>query len=608
MQVRLRHAALAVATAFVLAACGRDAAPTTPLDYAPADSAFVFGNLERVPEATLDAWFRNAEAAGAMSESALDAMIDDLADDTPPPPGLDVLRAVREELRGKLTREGIASLGLRSDALMAAYGIGLVPVLRMELGDATAFRAFVARIEARSGKPFPTGKVGAQDYWTLDLPEGKAAALAAIQGEHLVLTLAPAGAGEAALEGLLGLAPPERSIADAGALTAVNESLGYTAYGSGYIDVARLFAAIDGARTPLEQEFLTALGITPEAPSAACKTEYAAIATNIPRVSFGYTAMSAQRMDLRYVVETSAAIGADLATLPAPVPGLDGRGDGAFDFGVGIDLGKLAELGGKWADQVSAAPYTCESLVELNQGFVDLRGQLANPGVFMAAPLVRGLAVSLTRFDLPDGGMPDIAGKVLLASPQPAQLLQMAAGFAEPLAGFAPAQGEVTPLPAGLLPPGMAQAHVLVAPAALALSYGAGEESTLAAWAGAASGDPPPLFHYSLSGAGLARFLGSTIERAETELAEAEAALAAADGGDRDSTPDEDAVEASGDADGEAAAEDTDPAARVEEARRTIEALRNVQKVYADGIERIDVNLYATKRGIEGEYSVSLAP
>jgi hypothetical protein len=608
MHVRLRHAALAVATAFVLAACGKDAAPTTPLDYAPADSAYVFGNLERVPEATLDAWFRNAEAAGAMSESALDAMIDDLADDTPPPPGLDVLRAVREELRGKLTREGIASLGLRSDALIAAYGIGLAPVLRMELGDAAAFRAFVARIEQRSGQPFPTAKVGAQDYWKLDLPEGKAAAIAAIHGEHLVLTLAPAGASAASLENLLGLAPPERSAAEAGALSSMNASLGYTAYGSGYLDVERLFAALDGARTPLEQEFLAALGVTPEPPSAACKTEYTAIAANIPRVSFGYTMMTAQRMDLRYVVETSAAIGTDLATLPAPVPGLDGRGDGAFDFGIGLDLGKLAELGGKWAGQVSAAPYTCESLVELNQGFTDLRGQLANPGVFMAAPLVRGLLVSFTRFEMPEGGMPDVAGKVLLASPQPQQLLQLAAGFVEPLAGFAPAQGEVTPLPEGLLPAGTAQAHVLVAPEALALSYGAGEEATLAAWAGAASGDPPPLMHYSLSGAGIARLLGSALTSAEAELAEAEAALAEAGGNDAAPGADGDATD---DMNGDEAAdaeEPVDPAARVAEARRAIEALRNVQKVYAEGIGRIDVNLYATRRGIEGEYSVTLAP
>ena len=595
MRLRPILALSALAAALALAGCGKKADTDQPLAYAPADSVFLLGNLEPVPDAAIDAWWKNAEQMLTVYDRAIDTALSELEGESPDATATRVAKALREELRGKFDRKGWESLGFTGTARSAIYAIGLVPVARMELGDPDAFRAFIARVESRAGGKLAEAEVAGQKYWTLGGADGKAMGVAAIQGRHLVLTLAPASPSEGLLRQLLGIDRPAQDAVSAGTLTAFNDARGYLPYGSGYLDSVRLAAALTGERSAIEQEFLRALGVDPAETTTTpeCKAEFGALAAAVPKLAFGYAALDAKSMDIRYVVETSAEHGKGLAGLSADVPGLDGRGDGMLDLGFGLDLDAFAGFVNLRAAKVAESPFRCAALAGLNDDIAKLNADLANPAVFMAGAAVSGLNLSLSRFEMPEGGTPVLQGKVAIGSDNPASLLSMAGGFLPQLASLNLQPGAApVAMPAGLLPPDAPPAHVALSDKALAISLGAGEEAGLAAFAAAAAGKPAPLLHYGVDSRGLVAFMDAMARTSEAQLAAAEAA-AAAGGTDADGD---------GQPDGDAESD----AADIAELREAVDLFKSMQGAYAASIDRVDFALFATERGLEAHYVLKL--
>ena len=48
--------------------------------------------------------------------------------------------------------------------LSAFYGLGLAPVMRLQLNDPNAFEGFVGRLETAYGKKLDVASVGTQNY------------------------------------------------------------------------------------------------------------------------------------------------------------------------------------------------------------------------------------------------------------------------------------------------------------------------------------------------------------------------------------------------------------------------------------------------------------
>lgn len=585
----IRHALsiALVAGALALAACGKKDADQ-PLAFAPADSVFLAGNLEPVPQASIDGWWKGAEQMLPFYERMLDSAVADLQATDPDQLATKVAKALRDELKGKINRAGWESLGLTSQARSAVYAIGLVPVLRLELGDADAFRAFVARVEGKAGAKLPVAEVAGQQYWKVSGETGKAAVVVAIQGSHLVLTLAPATPSEALLKQLLGIDRPAQNALEAGTLEAFNSELKYLPLGSGYLDTVRLAAALTGERSAIEKEFLQALGASPAdtAISAECKAEYAGLAAAVPRISFGYTTFDTKHMDMRYVVETAPTHGKALAALAADVPGLDGKGKGAFDFGFGLDLDAFAGFVNVRATALAAAPFKCAELLSLNADIAKANTELANPAVFMAGAALSGMNVSLDKIELPESAMPVVEGKLAIGSDNPQALLSMAGGYAPQVAALKLVPGAAAvPLPDGMLPPGTPAAFVALSDKALAISVGAGQEASLPAFAAAAPGKPAPLLYYGVDSRGLKVFTQAMVKASQARLDEAKAQAAAAAEGGEGEAPD---------------------AAKIAELQQAVDVFTAMQGAYLQTLERIDFALYATERGLELTYSIAL--
>ena len=592
-----------IAAAFGAASCSKDQ-PDHPLAYAPAQTPYLLANIEPVPAAAVDTWMKNAEQMMPMYEKMLDTMTAQLEGDTPDALGVRVLKAARDEFKGKFNRAGMEGIGFTMESRSAVYGIGLIPVIRLELGDPDAFRSFVARMETKVGHKLATGKVGDQDYWAAGSAEDKLQLIIALQGKHLVLTIAPKSADPAVMEQLLGLELPDESALDANILSKFNQDRGYLSYGSGFIDTSKLMALDFAERSATEKAFLDALGeknpVTDISP--VCKAEHQSIAAQVPLLSFGYTALEAKRMDLRYVLETSAAVGAELSKLAVVVPSLDGRGEGLFDVGFGLDLNALVSFVNAKATAVAAAPYQCESLKSLNEAFASARTGMSNPGVFMAANAVKGLNASLSKFEMPEGQTPVIEGKIALASDNPQSLLSMLGNFAPPLAGLTvvPNQAPVA-LPMDGMPPGTPPSFIALSDKALGLAIGEAQRASLQAFLTAESKQASPLLHYGLDGAGMNTFFDLIVKQTEAQVAAAESVQSRL--GDVE-TVDDDAV--SDETDSSKDSGDKDSASELAELRASVEMMKSVRDMYIQSIARADFAVYATERGIEMEYALEM--
>jgi len=153
MRLIVRLAAL-IAVAALFSACSKPPVADSPLAYAPADTPYVYGNLEAVPAATVeqlskpmqDYWPTLFDLYETILKDAKPA-IDD--------PSQKIATALLEEIKSHNSWDKLRQIGLKPDARVAIYGVGLVPVLRIELGDAAAFKAEVARVEQNAGAKLP---------------------------------------------------------------------------------------------------------------------------------------------------------------------------------------------------------------------------------------------------------------------------------------------------------------------------------------------------------------------------------------------------------------------------------------------------------------------
>ena len=504
-------------------ASGSAIAADAPLAFVPADTPYLIANLERMPKATVDAFLQQGEPILQLWGSQMDMVHRRLGEDEKSRDAAKWIDAIGEEFKGKKATEVIAGLGLDPQALSAVYGIGLVPVARMKLADPAAFRGFVARLEQRSGETIPTGRIDDVDYWQLTSPDAPLRGIFALQGQHLVATLAPVG-DDASLRSLLGIERPANALRNGGELAAINAKYGYVPYATGYVDSTRVVALLTGPATPLETAFLQALKIEKPAVDAVCQTEFAAMATVAPRLVIGYTSLEPKNSHAISRIELREDVAQDLMTLRAPMPGLDAAEGSAFNVGVALLAGQLPTLANKWADAAAASPWQCSTLTNLNQSFVELRQQAANPAVFMVAPAVNAFHAILTRIDITSlDTQPDLAGKLLIGSPNPTALLGMAQSFAPQIASLKlEPNGDVLPLPALEGVPANVPAHAAMGDGLIGLSFGAGEEATLKQ-ALTVDATRQPLLVMGYSGAAFSEFMDKSMGATNAAIEDPEA-------------------------------------------------------------------------------------
>lgn len=492
----------------------------SPLDFVPADTPYVVGVLEPLPAAERARWVSALDGMGAMWRMQIEIIRDKLGRDDADVEAdarriLAWLDAIEAEFTGKTFEAALADIGASMDGRGAFYGIGLAPVARGELVDPDKFRAAIARIEQRAGETIPKSAIGGVDYWYVDIPETTLRVLFAIHGKHSVLTVGPS-TDETALRTLLGIERPSRSLRDSGALQALNKQFGYHPLMSGYVDTVRVADLLTSESSPVEAALLAAMKIEKPAVDAACKTDALVLARLVPRISMGYTKIEGGHMDTVTRLETLPRIAADLQTLRTPMPGGASPAGAVFDMGFGLKASALPALLNGWADAAATYTFTCPELVDLNASAEGLRTAASNPGIYTVAPMASAVRLIATRVDMASlqSGTPDVSGKALIASDNPAALLSMAKNFMPELATFdLKPDGQVVALPALSSNPLPLPAFAAMSAQVLALGVGTDQQAALA---GDLALDPSfqPLLVYGLDGAFYAQMMRFGMDQA----------------------------------------------------------------------------------------------
>lgn len=514
----IRISTLMAAALLLLSACkgeGEQAAAQNPLlKHVPADTPYLFTNLEPTPREVVDAYLARFTPSLELAQSMLDDIQVEIHSDNPEHRQARLLIAVMNELDGKLNREGIESLGFSLESHKALYGMGAFPVLRFALKDAAALRATIGRIEAASGMTFPSVSTGDVEYWRLTDDGEQAGVYIAILDGHVAMSMFPAAAEAEFLPALLGQSMPPDPI-DGGAMAAFNRDRGFGDYGSGYLDLQRMAAELlDGNSTTLSN--LQGLHhFDPESLDPVCVAEVRNLVAQAPRLTMGTTELTANAIAIKFQLELNATLAGQLAGLVADVPVADDSTGTMFAAALGLRVGRLKDfLVGK-ATAVSDAPYQCDRFDGLNKAASDALAQLSQPMPPFIGNL-NGFRLSLDEIDF-DNPSPETArGMVSLEVEKPQMLVGMAQMFVPGVdqLGLEPGADPVE-LPEELLSMAVEGMHVYAAMSkdSIGIALGADQQAGLADFMAAAGDNDGTFFSVSYDMAAHMEFQGRMRER-----------------------------------------------------------------------------------------------
>ena len=545
-----------------ITACSKPADTSSPLAFVPADSPFVLANSEPSPDAVKQTWSRMMQGTWPSVLGIYDRMLKGLPDqgDANATKAKQVIKAILDEVRERDTSEKWADAVFSMDARAAFYGIGLVPVIRVELGDPDKCRAMIARIEKKADAKLATSRVDDQDVWTIDID--KAAALIAIEGKHLVMTVLPDNADKSLRRRVLGLDRPSESLQTSGELTRFNKAEGYLPYGSGWIDFKRIVSLIDN--DPGYAAFASMATENPPKLDATCRTEFEGLAARAPRAVVGYTRLEGEHFVAGARLDLDAELAASFVKLSAPPPGSAAPSKSLYDIALSLPILKIKDFLIERSNAIVNAPFRCPALAPMNEAAVSAKQQLTQ---VVPPPLsdFTGLRLMINRLDIPEGGSPDASAAVLIGSSNPMGMSGMTQLVVPALRDFKLAlDGKAVDLPAGIIPTDVGYApQMQIAANNTAVAIGVGKQIDLSAFLAAPAASDGQLLRGAYTGE-FYTVLGTMMTRFSAALPEAQ--------------------------------------------RADLEAQTAMYKLYARWIQSVDIRVNATSKGIEMIEDVRMNP
>jgi hypothetical protein len=441
----MRSMILAVALASAVSANA-----AAPVDYVPQDTPYLLTSIAPMPAAAAARMqsytapilevFKNGFKQGILKSST----------DDESPEAAQKRQDAEEVLRffselGEIYSSDASMLkaGFKPQALFALYGVGAVPVLRMEISDAAKASQTIQQAlskmaelakreqakkpvkERKTEFSFAKTKLRSGDmFW---LGSEKVQPFVLIEGKQIVISALPNGA-KADLLALVAPAAPVAGKILSSKLAALKTRYGFQGYGIGFIDFQALSNMWMGKPNKLEAALWAASSAEKlPAPSAECKQEMQSVLANMPRASMGYTELSGSQFSQKMVFELAPSIAQSFAGTVVPMPAY---GDGAaFKIGFATDPLKTMNALRVEADKITKAPYRCETLLSLNEGAAKLKEGLASPVLGMAA-MVKGFGISLDSMEMDfSAEKPEprnMSGNVAVFTDQPEALYAMA--------------------------------------------------------------------------------------------------------------------------------------------------------------------------------------
>ncbi|MDJ0794026.1 MAG: hypothetical protein QNI98_07255 [Woeseiaceae bacterium] len=493
------------------------------LQYIPADTPYVFAFTKPFPDKLMDKFDPMIDQTLGAYRKIINyelskELVEMSADENAAEEAMK-LQDTMEEFLSLFSVQGLRDAGVGRGSLMAIYGDGVLPVLRIALTDSDAFDAALDRIESKAGETMPTGTIGRETYRYFDAD--KMRIVIAVIGDDAVLALVPGSVSEERLEQTLGLSKPRNNLARSKDLKKIAKEYGFTDHLVSYIDVQRIASAFLGDPSGENAELLAALDYDTSAISDTCRTEFSELAGIAPRIVLGYTEVGTAALRTSMVFELRDDIAAGLAAVPAAVPGLGPDLGGLFSFGFSMDPLAMRNFYEARLDAMEADPFSCEHLAEMQAGVAKGREALAQP----VPPVVysfRGMLANVTGLegmDLATETPPtSVDASMLFAIDNAQDLVTMAAMMSPEIAAL------------NLLPDGKAkkldlpqiamvaqEAFAALSESGLSVSLGEGSEQNVEAMLQADVDESKPFVTMSMDAAKYYEFVGAAMMAEEQD-------------------------------------------------------------------------------------------
>lgn len=389
---------LAISTPLFLTACNQNdeaASPETSIvtvtkselfEFVPADTPYLFANLESIPTDVTDAYLKNAqplyislrdnlsdfvrESQKMKAETPSNNVDKDVDSDSSAPEvtgfaHLEFLHSILTDLIENPGIEGIEKIGLSSTAKSVVYGLGLFPVARLEIGDETRLRATLEKAFTEAGSVPEEKTLNGRKYWQVG--DEKFQLIISIMANELSISFIPTSMSAEALQNILAQSKPANPLDVSESLSTLNQNNNYTNYGSGWMDTLKLldlFLNNDSSAATTMREMIK---FDPQSVTPICRDEYNAIAANFPRMHGGYQSLSPTETKSSFTMELKPSLATDLQSLViADALSTTGSG-GLLNMGFALNFAKAREWLLTTTGNRVENPYKCEQLEKLNQ-------------------------------------------------------------------------------------------------------------------------------------------------------------------------------------------------------------------------------------------------
>ncbi len=339
--------------------------------YIPKDTPYLFMGTEALPKELIDKGLSFFQEVGKMEGLDLEKDLEKAKQN-----GDESAKAFLEMLQNK-DQSVWQQIGVSPQGKMTLYGLGLLPVFRLELSDVEKARSFFKKFKSGIDSPWTQKQLGDQSYEELAFENGLIA-VAFVKNE-LVIAFALPEVAEQVLKIAFLQEKPAQAFNDMSTLNQLARDFGLR-YSMGYIDNRILGDLFMGRSTGINSTVMkTILKDVHIELSETCSKELDQLKAKTPRFVFGLSDdVSANRVKLKLGVELEETLAKDLSSIATDGMGMNPKAK-LLSLSVGFKYPNLVAFVQKSLDAIKAAPYQCEYLLPLNDLANELPLQMLLP-------------------------------------------------------------------------------------------------------------------------------------------------------------------------------------------------------------------------------------
>jgi hypothetical protein len=452
--------------AALVAACSHPSSSTGPtsgswkgpdsLAHVPADTPYVFALLEPPSEAV------RAKMPGNMDVVVIPALKEAASVPLDKRLGLEpakrALLGIMDAMRGTDPTKWWENLGFAKNGHWVLYGMGVWPVLRVEVGDANKLRGILAEAAKTLAMPELQQKESAGvPYWVAS--KLGMSAIVSVTDHEVVAALLPSLTLAATVPIVLGQKPVEHNLRDSGEIADLMARYHYVPATIGVLDTRRVVAALERRDDLATTSVFTA---------PACHADYERMTAALPRIVLGYRQLDTRGFDAALAFETSPEVAKQLASLHTAMPAAPDPAHAMMSIVVAADIDAGVALMRGWLQGLADRPFQCPQLAITK---MVVAGALEETKSLIPAEL-KGLRGGELVVEEASESPPGGAGYALVAGDQIAIALGQAIQKL-PIGLTVAPDGQPVELPVGMLGmPGLTSAHLAMHTSRAALAIG----------------------------------------------------------------------------------------------------------------------------------------